>query len=185
MRNSSSYRGHRTCIMYVRMDKTRRLSEEEAAAWEKFAGRIERLRGRVAAEARREPAIETTAERRRAPRRETAGTLSVGDQPGGLDTASWQRLRQGRLRPERSLDLHGMPAERALQALAGFLQAAFVDGLRCVEVVTGQGRAGGGVIRRELPHWLNRPDIRPLLLAAVHPHAANPGAVRLLLRRAR
>jgi hypothetical protein len=41
--------------------------------------------------------------------------------------------------------------------------------------------------------WLNLPEIRPLVLAAAHPHtssamhshAANPGSVRLLLRRPR
>jgi hypothetical protein len=33
--------------------------------------------------------------------------------------------------------------------------------------------------------WLNLPEIRPLVLAAAHPHAANPGSVRLLLRRVR
>jgi hypothetical protein len=47
------------------------------------------------------------------------------------------------------------------------------------------GGEGGGVIRRELPLWLNLPEIAPLVLGAVHPHAANPGAVRLLLRRVR
>jgi DNA-nicking Smr family endonuclease len=64
--------------------------------------------------------------------------------------------------------------------------------VRCVEIVTGRGRRDGtpwtegtGVIRREFPLWLNRPDIRPLVLGAAHPHAANPGAVRLLLRRPR
>jgi DNA-nicking Smr family endonuclease len=41
------------------------------------------------------------------------------------------------------------------------------------------------VLRRELPLWLNLPEIRPLVLAASHPHAANPGSVRLLLRRPR
>ena len=167
------------------MGKVRRLSEEEAAAWANFAARIEPLRGRVTGVPRREAAIETTAERRPAVRRETGGVLSIGDHPGGLDRASWQRLRGGAMRPERSLDLHGLTAEQAFHALAGFLRVAHSDGLRCVEVVTGQGRAGGGVIRRELPHWLNRRDIRPLVLAAAHPHAANPGAVRLLLRRAR
>ena len=50
-----------------------------------------------------------------------------------------------------------------------------------VEVVTGQG----GVLRRELPLWLNLPELRGLVLAAAHPHATNPGAVRLLLRRVR
>ena len=185
MRNSSSYRGYQTCIMCMRMDKARRLSKDEAAAWAKYAGRIEPLRGRPEATPRHEAAIETKVERRAAPRRQTVGALSIGDQPGGLDRASWQRLRGGAMRPERSLDLHGLTAEQAFHTLTGFLRGAHAEGVRCVEVVTGQGRAGGGVIRRELPHWLNRRDIRPLVLAATHPHAANSGAVRLLLRRAR
>ena len=41
------------------------------------------------------------------------------------------------------------------------------------------------MIRRELPLWLNLAELRPLLLAASHPHPANTGAVRLLLRRPR
>ena len=67
-----------------------------------------------------------------------------------------------------------------------FLRSAHADRLRCVEVITGHGNtSGGGVLRRELPLWLNLPDIRPMVLAAAHPHAANRGAVRLLLRRVR
>jgi len=167
------------------MDKPRRLSEDEAAAWAQFAGRIEPLRGRATPAPPREATIVTKPVRRQAPMREAQGALSIGDQPGGLDRASWQKLRGGAMRPERSLDLHGLTAEQAFHSLVGFLRAAHADGLRCVEVVTGQGRIGVGVIRRELPHWLNRRDIRPLVLAAAHPHAANQGAVRLLLRRTR
>ena len=43
-------------------------------------------------------------------------------------------------------------------------------------MITGRGSGEtGGVIRRELPLWLNLPALRPLVLAAAHPHAANPG----------
>ena len=67
-----------------------------------------------------------------------------------------------------------------------FLEQAHADHVRCVEVITGRGSGeAGGVIRRELPMWLNLPALRPLVLAATHPHAANPGSVRLLLRRIR
>jgi DNA-nicking Smr family endonuclease len=70
--------------------------------------------------------------------------------------------------------------------LLAFLQAAHADEVRCVEVITGRGSGeGGGVLRRELPMWLNSPSLRPLVLAATHPHPANAGAVRLLLRRPR
>jgi DNA-nicking Smr family endonuclease len=87
-----------------------------------------------------------------------------------------------------------MTAQQALHALRAFLAIAQSDRLRCVEIVTGRGDGErGGVLRREFALWLNLPDIRPMVLAAVHPHTssamhsnvANPGSVRLLLRRSR
>ena len=110
--------------------------------------------------------------------------LQVGSAPGGLDKASWNRFRTGKLGAVRTLDLHGRTAQRAYHALHNFLLAAHADHVRCVEVITGRGSGeNGGVIRRELPMWLNLPTLRPLVLAASHPHPANPGSVRLLLRR--
>jgi DNA-nicking Smr family endonuclease len=113
-------------------------------------------------------------------RRIRYSALAIGVQPGGVDSATWHRFRTGKLPTTRVLDLHGHTAQRAFHALARFLHAAHAERQRCVEVVTGQG----GVLKRELPLWLNQPDNRPLVLAAVHPHPANPGSVRLLLRRA-
>jgi len=123
-----------------------------------------------------------------------APPLGVGGQPPGVDAASWQRFRRGQLASSRKLDLHGMTAQQAFHALRAFLRTAQSDGLRCVEIVTGRGNGEhGGVLRREFALWLNLPDIRPMVLAAVHPHTssamhthmANPGSVRLLLRRRR
>lgn len=112
--------------------------------------------------------------------------MAVGDHPGGIDTGTWERFRTGKLPTVRRLDLHGQTAQRAYHQLIGFLRTAHADRVRCVEIVTGRGSGeNGGVIRRELPLWLNLPEIRPLVLAAAHPHAANPGSVRLLLRRVR
>lgn len=120
------------------------------------------------------------------PARRPAPPVQVGDAPAGLDRATWVRFRSGKLVPVRTLDLHGQTANRAHQALHGFLQASHAEGLRCVEIVTGRGQGlEGGVLKRELPHWLNGPELRPLVLAASHPHAANPGSVRVLLRRVR
>jgi DNA-nicking Smr family endonuclease len=110
--------------------------------------------------------------------------LTIGEAPAGVDRASWNRFRSGKLAASRTLDLHGLTAQQAFHAVAGFLRAAQADRLRCVEIVTGRGSRGeGGVIRREFREWLNRPDLRSLVLAAVHPHPANPGAVNVLLRR--
>jgi DNA-nicking Smr family endonuclease len=182
--------------------KPRALTDTDRAAWAAYAGRIAPLRGRVppaqsAPRVRQEPAAQPEAPRPPAvlPPRPLLPSLApsavrrplaVGEAPGGLDGASWQRLRGGKLSPERKLDLHGLTVQRAYHALVAFLRSAHADRLRCVEVITGRGSGDEtGVLRRELPMWLNRPDIRPLVLAAAHPHAANQGAVLLLLRRVR
>ena len=112
--------------------------------------------------------------------------LVVDRQPGGLDNATWNRFRTGKLPATRTLDLHGRTAHRAFHALQDFLARAAGDRQRCVEIITGRGTGPeGGVLRRELPLWLNLAEFRPLVLAAAHPHPANTGAVRLLLRRQR
>ncbi len=111
--------------------------------------------------------------------------LVTGAHPPGLDTSTWTRLRNGKLTPERQLDLHGRTLAAAHGALRRFLEAAHAEQVRCVEVITGKGAQGAGAIRRELPFWLNEPNLRALVVASVHPHAANPGAVRLLIRRVR
>ncbi|MDO9710591.1 Smr/MutS family protein [Paracraurococcus lichenis] len=113
--------------------------------------------------------------------------LQVGAQPAGLDGKRWKSLRRGETRPERTLDLHGRRAQDAHAAVRRFLHQAQSEGCRCVAIVTGKGSVGQemGVLRRELPHWLNAPDMRPLILGAAHYAAGNPGAVVLLLRRLR
>jgi DNA-nicking Smr family endonuclease len=116
----------------------------------------------------------------------TPPDIAVGAPPPGLDDRRWRDLRRGRIRPERTIDLHGRRAQDAHGAVRAFLGDAYADGIRCVAVITGRGSSTeGGVLRRELPHWLNAPDLRRIILGAAHPHSANTGAVHLLLRRRR
>jgi DNA-nicking Smr family endonuclease len=178
--------GARNIALSCAMQSPRRtrLTDADRALWASFASRIRPLAEREPIEPGPEPAVAPTQLRPLADVRTVRvplTLLAIGVQPGGVDSASWHRLRGGKLRAERVLDLHGHTAQRAFHALVAFLRAASADGTRCVEVVTGQG----GVLRRELPLWLNLGELRGLVLAAAHPHAANPGSVRLLLRRAR
>jgi len=112
--------------------------------------------------------------------------VTVGQRMPGMDDANWKALESGKMRVQRTLDLHGHAAQAAFVRLHGFLLACSAEGVRCVEIITGLGSGQeGGVIRRELPLWLGRADLRPLVLGVVHTHAANRGAVRVLLRRKR
>ena len=169
----------------------RGLTEQDCADWAAFARGIAALPGHevpdlpapVIVPQAAPPAAPPAPPR---PARARPAPLGIGATPAGLDGGSWNRFRSGRLVPTRTLDLHGRTAERAFHALQAFLQSAHGDRVRCVEVITGRGSGEtGGVIRRELPMWLNLPALRPLVLAAAYPHPANHGAVRLLLRRPR
>jgi DNA-nicking Smr family endonuclease len=171
-----------------------RLTEADHAAWASYTSRTSPLPGRLRPALTRQSEVPPERQAKAQTRRPGAAgnargaapaPLVVGTQPGGVDNATWRRFRSGRLSRAEVLDLHGQTAQRAYHALAGFLRAAHADGIRCVEVVTGRGGLEGGVLRHELPHWLNLPELRPLVLAAAHPHVANPGSVRLLLRRPR
>ncbi len=173
--------------------KRRGLSDADQAAWTSYARHVAALPGRAL------PALTPEAPLPAAPaspavapivlrvaRAAAPSFVTVGEQPGGVDNSTWSRLRTGKLAVGRTLDLHGRTAQHAFHALQGFLLRAHADRVRCVEVITGRGRGeGGGVIRRELPLWLNLPPLRPLVLAVTHPHAANSGSVRLLLRKPR
>lgn len=168
----------------------RQLSADDSAVWAHFARQIAVLPGRKAPPPPAEAPMPIVSPRLATPRvpppRPVASAVSIGQQPGGVDNATWQRFRTGKLAPSRTLDLHGRTAQRAFHALVAFIRTAHADHQRCVEVITGRGSGEtGGILRRELPLWLNLPDLRPLILAASHPHAANPGSVRLLLRRIR
>ena len=178
----------------------RRLKEGEQRLWFEYAREVRPLRGRATktppdlpappvpvpppavAPALAVPVAKPAARPVPAPRR----PVEIGVRLAGLDDTSWRALSSGRLRPERRLDLHGERAQTAFQLLHDFLLRAQSDRLRCVEIITGAGSGPeGGILRRELPHWLNRHDLRHLVLAAVHPRAGNVGSVRVLLRRLR
>ncbi len=172
--------------------RRKRLTEKDLADWALFARQIKALPGRTpppaapepVAAAPQPPAPPPAPVPKFSPAVRRVELLQVGTHPGGLDNSSWNKFRSGKQSASRTIDLHGRTAQRAYHALHSFLLVAHADHVRCVEVITGRGTGEtGGVIKRELPMWLNLPTLRPLVLAATHPHPANSGSVRLLLRR--
>ncbi|MCZ6763791.1 MAG: Smr/MutS family protein [Alphaproteobacteria bacterium] len=107
----------------------------------------------------------------------------------GVDRRTADRFRRGRMAIEGRLDLHGLIQDEAHDALRGFIAGATSAGQRCVIVITGKGRVseGGGVLRREVPKWLNQAGCRENILsvARAKPEHGGDGALYVLLKRRR
>jgi DNA-nicking Smr family endonuclease len=112
----------------------------------------------------------------------------------GLDRATEESLRRGKLSPDASIDLHGHTLVEAERALARFLERAQASGARVALVVTGKparqddtNRPVGGRIHAEFPHWLNRPENRGRVIGVrpANPRHGGGGAFYVLLRKPR
>ncbi|WP_282604743.1 Smr/MutS family protein [Pelagibius sp. Alg239-R121] len=107
----------------------------------------------------------------------------------GLDRRNAERLKRGKMVIEATLDLHGMSQVQAQSALGRFIQRSEAGGLRCVLVITGKGLAkeSGGVLRNQVPNWLNDAGNRERIVAfnyAQQGHGGT-GALYVLLKRRR
>lgn len=106
----------------------------------------------------------------------------------GVNPLIMARLRAGQYSPEAHVDLHGMNARQAYDALALFMKNAYQRSLRTVVVVTGRGRNspdGIGVLRGLLQRWLCREPFKRVVLAfcTARPGDGGPGAAYVLLRK--
>lgn len=106
-----------------------------------------------------------------------------------VDRRTAERLRRGKLIIDDRIDLHNHTQDEAHRVLTQFILGASGAGCRCVLIITGKGAVsqGGGVLRRQVPHWLNLPPLRPCVLAIAQAKSEHggAGALYVLLRRRR
>lgn len=184
-----------------------RLSREDADLWRRLAATVVPLPGRPLLPDETEERLSEPlpAKPVRRPRRKPPETPPAPPPPvrlpeiahgdvAGVDKRTAQRMRRGQLAIEARIDLHGMTEADAHGALSAFLSGAQAAGRRCVLVVTGKGARGGegdgrgtGVLRRNVPRWLNQAPNRARVLAFSHaqPRDGGEGALYVLLKRRR
>jgi DNA-nicking Smr family endonuclease len=95
-----------------------------------------------------------------------------------------QQLARGRATIDKRIDLHGMTQAEAHAALAHFLRRAQHDGARFVLVITGKGTRQGerGVLRRQVPLWLQLPEFRHAVIGFEEAHVGHGGEGALYVR---
>lgn len=108
----------------------------------------------------------------------------------GLDRRLVRRLRNGDFAYQSHLDLHGMTAPLAREAVDRFLTRAQQRGERCVLIIHGRGLNSKDqmpVLKHRLANWLARGAWNRLVLAftSARPCDGGAGALYVLLRRER
>lgn len=108
----------------------------------------------------------------------------------GVDRKLVRRLRAGDFAYQSHIDLHGMTAEQARDAVGEFLSRAHQQGQRCVLIVHGRGRNSKDnvpVLKTRLASWLARGSWARLVLAftSARPVDGGVGALYVFLRRRR
>jgi DNA-nicking Smr family endonuclease len=187
--------------LFIAPRRKRALSEEEQVLWESVAKQIKPLRRRSRAPKApaEEPAVAAkSAGSPKPPPAVRPARAARPDKPppapplAPLGRRERSQLSRGRKEIDARLDLHGMTQTRAHRALLSFLQRANSDGLTFVLVITGKGRAVGpgserGVLRRQVPEWLNLPEFRALVVGFEEAHIGHggEGALYVRVRRAR
>ena len=105
-----------------------------------------------------------------------------------MDKKTGQRFKSGAMQIDARLDLHGCTLDEAFEALKNFIYDQSRKNARCLLVVTGKGgMLGRGVLKAEMPVWMNSGEIRSLILSytTARPKDGGDGAFYILLKRNR
>lgn len=108
--------------------------------------------------------------------------LSYGEHH--LQRQQYRDLKQGKIRCEAQLDLHGFRIEPAGDALVQFITRAHRQNKRCVRVIHGKGGRYGEapVIKTHVNHWLKQlPEV--LAFHSACARDGGSGALYVLLKR--
>ena len=185
------------------MVKRRDLRPEERAIWKKVARSVtpitpERTRLLDEMDAALGPARPAGPAVSKSRLRASATPVKAAPVNLPVDRSGEKKVRKGKLGIDSRIDLHGMTQDQALSALTGFLHRALHRHDRTVLVITGKGakprdrsRPPGlgedepGVLRRRLPEWLARPDLKTIVsgFAPAHARHGGGGAFYVTLRK--
>lgn len=105
----------------------------------------------------------------------------------GLQQRQLQRLKRGQLQVGAELDMHGMTATIARNALVNFISLCSEQHVRCARIIHGKGYGSGAdapVLKNRLNSWL-RQHHDVLAFSSAQIKDGGSGALYVLLRSSR
>lgn len=104
---------------------------------------------------------------------------------GLADRSREKRVRRGKFELGPTLDLHGHTQDSARSALLAFVRYHRALNEGSVLVITGKGRAGGGILKRRFVDWIAETEFRTHVsgFSQAHQKHGGEGAFYLFLRK--
>ena len=105
----------------------------------------------------------------------------------GVQPKLLKKLRLGKVRISKSLDLHGFNVDQAGEALNQFIKQSSSDEKQCVLVIHGKGTQsidGRAILKNMIAGWLQS-DTRVLAYSSAQPRHGGNGATYVLLKKKR
>ena len=95
---------------------------------------------------------------------------------------SYQLFKRGKIKPDGIIDLHGYRLKTGKLKLEGYILKSYEKNFRNILIITGKGLNNLGVLKKEVPIWLEDQAIKKFLIS--HEPAPNNfgGSGALLVR---
>lgn len=115
-------------------------------------------------------------------------TLDPKEIPSGISLKQAQDIKKGKFRPEKVYDLHGYTQYGAHNYLNEEIIKCYKRNIRTLLIITGKklGASGAeGVLKKEVPRWLNISPLREVILMTSWATARDggDGALYVLLKK--
>ena len=97
---------------------------------------------------------------------------------------SLKSLKKKKLEPDTILDLHGQTLYSAKLLLHKFMSNCYEKNIRNILIITGKGQNNRGVLKEEVPKWLNDTLLNKLIISfnVAPKHFGGEGALLIRLK---
>ena len=189
----------------MKKNKTKSLSEDDVEIWLRTVSGVEKksvlkesetvaLVEQKVKRKRSTPLIKNTYLKEKSIETEPKAALANLLSNRSVDKRVSSKMKAGKIDPEATLDLHGYRLTQAKSALRGFLFRAYESKKRLVLIITGKGKPKAewdlnldyrGVLRNEVPVWLEEAPLAGLILSVKKANSKHGGggALYVYLRK--
>jgi len=91
-------------------------------------------------------------------------------------------LNKRKIEPDGIIDLHGLKLQEAKLILKNYVFRAYNNNKRNILIITGKGLNKTGVLKKEVPIWLNEREIKKILISYENAPKSFGGEGALIIR---